>query len=270
MASISPKRLFPMSAHCVVTAVLMLLVAGCGSSGFEWHDGALGKIYMNEVGRPITMRIVEIRRTTSPFESWLQVLVQIREEGESANVGGDLPLWPARQGRIDQDLLRRIYWESPGYRCVKPLLSNARYLNREIGTFKTCYVIGNHPLVVAIVDEDSKPTTTFRSVESNTLGPSITTRKTNDPRIPDGRQRYVEFVSDRDLHRDAVAVLRFPDEMVINRDFGVTPRPESQSILAEYIGFRTPQRIGDILKLVGEPAMLLQLGEVTMIEVRSF
>ena len=101
----------------------------------------------------------------------------------------------------------------------------AKIFNREVGTFRTAYVVGTLPLAFAFLDEAPDLDAYKKLSEPEPWPPPEGTRGVKVLRWPNGnisdvadyREREPRLVADAALAAEANVVLRYPEEMALER-----------------------------------------------------
>jgi hypothetical protein len=166
------------------------------NQGGSWAaKEADGVYHALERGRAVKLVEIMIQETSTPFNPVMEVLAEPCDSArECKHPSGLVPCWPRDERQRTQALLARFATQSPDYRYKRVLLHAARYLNRDVGTFRRAWIVGTSPLAVAFLQ--SPPNTPVGGAGG--VG-----------------ERDAQLVTAQDLDAQADVLLVFPTELVL-------------------------------------------------------
>lgn len=277
-------KMCPMLATIVRAFALpaSLLIAGAaagGCGGYEWTREAEGLYYASERGRLVPLVAVSVRGTGSPFESWNPVLVEPCEGREQGAAGGGagppdgMPCWPPGGRGVTQGLLATLALEMPQHRNIGPLLDASAKLNREIGTGRTAYILGTHPLVIAYLDE-RPDAAAYRQLAGPQpwppQGKGVDARRLSDGSwdVYDPRERDARLVGETNLlDVQANVVLHYPEELDLKAAESVPPRLDDPHLKARLLVMREPRPLLRLMRDVAAGPAALEAAAAITVEV---
>ena len=206
---------------CHFPFIVGSIVAASEGSGYYWKQQPGGPYHAAEAGRRVRLVPVRYRQRGNIASGGGEALVEACDSAAGDVVAGELPCWP-RDGRgVSNRLIERIDQELPAHRTTHRLKFVAGSINREVGTFRTAYVIGTRPLVIAFLDEAPDADAYRKLAGPQPWPPPEGTRGVSVLRWPDGnisdiadyRKREPRLVAEADLAAEVNVVLLYPDEM---------------------------------------------------------
>ena len=258
----------PLLVALCCAGILCSLAAGCAP--YDWKV-AQQRYRAAEKGRSIQLMEVSIRYAMgSPWESWAPILVEPCTSAPAAH----LPCWPDAQRRISWKLVRGIDRKTPAYRSTIALLQQARYLNREIGTFRDAWVIGTKPLAVAFFEDRPDREYYARLARPQTgpaTGPGVDYIHTRSGEIVirNRRARHARLVSDADLAMTVNVVLLYPDEMEFSAGGAIFPDPEQHPLRAQVLLLAQPETLGKLIEALAANRLQSLANLVVSVPVRK-
>jgi hypothetical protein len=258
----------------LVFFALVGTTVGCATH-YGWKQGS-ARYHVVERGQLLQLVDVSIiLETSNPFNGWAEPLL-LQPCGSAGGVQPDVPpCWPDQERARTQELLASLYSDAPDYRGKLGLLRLARYLNRDIGTFRRAWIIGTNPLAVAFLEgpPDQIPPDVQRrlnQVRELTSGPDAraSTRPTTRPGyievvtrsgevVPvDLRVRDARFVTEADLNTLVDRILLYPQDMPLS-GAGQRPAPGADPPhRVKVFQLSEPVSIESVMRALTEPGKL--------------